>query len=160
SPLLQTAKPWLGIPPARSCYNRWSRTDSARSRETSMRALVHRTLILIVLCLVSAGNGEASFMDDKAPKKAEPTSPLEGNHVVCRDVANQVLWSVAFEGRLDGVRPPHLIFDTQAVYVSQGDGVTALDGKTGKILWHSAGPNERMKLTKELLLATRCGYGK
>ena len=61
------------------------------------------------------------------------------------------------DGRLDGVRPPHLVFNAEVVCVSEGDGVTALHPKTGKVLWHSAGPNERMKLTQDLLLATRCG---
>src|SRR4030095_981352 len=40
---------------------------------------------------------------------------------------------------------------------TQGDGVTALNAATGAVLWHSPGPQDRMLLSEELLLAVQCG---
>jgi outer membrane protein assembly factor BamB len=46
--------------------------------------------------------------------------------------------------------------DADRVYVTHEDGVTALHAQTGKILWQSHGPNDRLCLSKDLLLATQC----
>jgi len=122
-----------------------------------MKALIWLALILAIPYFLPV----ATVAQEKTKHKKSPAEPiyrLDGHRVICNDETNHISWSVALEGRLEGVRPPHFVFDAEAVFVSQGDGVTALDAKTGKVLWHSAGPNERMKLTKGLLLATRCGY--
>jgi outer membrane protein assembly factor BamB len=60
------------------------------------------------------------------------------------------------DGYLGRGRDPHLLHDADRVYVTHGDGVTALDGGTGKVLWHSPGPGDRMLLSSDLLLATDC----
>src|SRR5207244_5975430 len=122
-----------------------------------MKALISLTLIFAIAYFLPV----ATVAQEKATHKKPPAEPiyrLDGHRVICNDETNHISWSVALEGRLEGVRPPHLVFDAEAVFVSQGDGVTALDAKTGKVLWHSAVPNECMKLTKGLLFATRCGY--
>jgi outer membrane protein assembly factor BamB len=62
-------------------------------------------------------------------------------------------WSTRLGGLPGLVRPPHLVWDARRVYVSQKDGVTALDAGTGKVLWHSKGPNCRLLLSGDLLLA-------
>jgi outer membrane protein assembly factor BamB len=67
-----------------------------------------------------------------------------------------VRWSTHLDGYLGRGRDPHLLQDADRVYVTHGDGVTALDGGTGKVLWHSAGPGDRMLLSGDLLLATDC----
>jgi hypothetical protein len=124
-----------------------------------MKTLISLAFIFVIP--LSMPPASESFAQQKsAPKKspAEPIYRLEDHWVICNDETNGVFWSVALEGRLEGVRPPHLVLSAEAVFVSQGDGVSALHAKTGKILWHSAGPNERMRLSKDLLLATRCGY--
>jgi hypothetical protein len=66
------------------------------------------------------------------------------------------VWSVPLEGYLGGTRPPHFLSDADRVYVTHQDGVTALDRRTGKVLWQSRGPNNGLCLGEELLLAT--GY--
>jgi hypothetical protein len=71
--------------------------------------------------------------------------------------SGQVRWSTHLDGYLGRVRDPHLLHDADRVYVTHGDGVTALDGHTGKVLWHSPGPADRMCLSCDLLLATDCG---
>jgi outer membrane protein assembly factor BamB len=40
------------------------------------------------------------------------------------------------------------------VYVRHNDGVTALSAATGIILWHSQGPNDRLLVSRDRLLAT------
>jgi hypothetical protein len=66
-------------------------------------------------------------------------------------------WSTHLDGYLGGTRDPHLLRDADRVYVTHGDGVTALDDGTGKVLWHSAGPGDRLLLSGALLLAVGCG---
>ena len=70
---------------------------------------------------------------EQAPGKAEWITPVAGN-----------------PGRR---RSPHLVFDAERVYFTQGEGVTALDSRSGKCLWHSPGPQDRLCLSGELLLA-------
>jgi hypothetical protein len=65
-------------------------------------------------------------------------------------------WSTHLDGDLGRGRDPHLLHDADRVYVTHGDGVTALDARTDKVLWHSAGPGDRMLLSGDLLLATDC----
>jgi outer membrane protein assembly factor BamB len=70
------------------------------------------------------------------------------------DPKGKVVWSVSFPEDIDGVRPPHLLWDERRVYFTHKDGVTALDAKTGKILWHAQGPQRGMLLGHGLLLGT------
>src|SRR5207244_167516 len=69
-----------------------------------------------------------------------------------------VFWSTEFDARRGFLQPPHLLYDDQRVYVSSSSGgVTALDANSGRSLWHSDGPGDRMCLHDGLLLATQCG---
>src|SRR5262245_20260138 len=83
------------------------------------------------------------FGDCKGPDEAGPAAPFAIDHdarcVVGRD--GMMEWSTRLEGYLGLVRPPHLLFDKERVYVTHGDGVTALDVRTGVVLWHSPGPS-------------------
>ena len=98
--------------------------------------------------------------DDYFQRPREDVRIDYDNHRVSRrDPAGLHSWSTPLEGNLGGVRPPDLLGDADRVYVSHGDGVTALDYRTGAVLWHSPGPNDRMMLSGELLLATDCGSG-
>jgi outer membrane protein assembly factor BamB len=97
------------------------------------------------------------------PLDAQADPPRDGvainrprNEVIRRDATGQRVWATHLEGTLGGARPPHLLVDAQRVYVTHGDGVTALDRETGKVLWHSRGPNERLLLSNDLLVAVRC----
>jgi outer membrane protein assembly factor BamB len=74
--------------------------------------------------------------------------------VICRDDSGQVQWSTALDGNLGLVRPPHVLYDTERVYVTHEDGVTCLDRATGTKVWHSRGPGDRMCLSGDMLLAT------
>jgi outer membrane protein assembly factor BamB len=86
------------------------------------------------------------------------TVPLR-HLVVCADRLGKVRWSVRLDGSLDGVRPPHLVWDAERVYVTHQDGITALDASTGKVRWHVKGPQDRLFLSRGLLLATECSSG-
>jgi len=82
---------------------------------------------------------------------------IVGQSVIRRATDGRTRWTRALAGELGGVRPPHILHDAARVYVAHGDGVTALDVAAGSIVWHSAGPRERMRLRDTLLLATECG---
>ena len=81
------------------------------------------------------------------------------NVVSRHDASGRLLWSVRMGGYLHLVRPPHSQWDKERVYISHDDGVTALDMKTGKMVWHSKGPYERLLLSGDLLLAADCDSG-
>ena len=88
-------------------------------------------LLLGVACwLAWKGRQQAS-----EPFPEEPASDLaidyDAGQVVRRDPSGQVLWATPLEGYLGRVRPPHLLADADRVYVTHGDGVTALDRRTG-----------------------------
>jgi len=83
----------------------------------------------------------------------------DANQVLRRDAAGNLIWATPLDGYLGLVRPPHLLTDGVRAYVSHADGVTALDARTGAVLWHSPGPADRMYLSGRLLLATDCSIG-
>jgi outer membrane protein assembly factor BamB len=76
------------------------------------------------------------------------------NQVSRRDPSGRLLWVVKLKGDLGCVRLPDLTWDMQRVFLSGDQGVTALDFGTGKVLWHSNGPNNGLLLSDGLLLAT------
>lgn len=81
----------------------------------------------------------------------------EGGRVLKKQASGQIEWAMPLDGYLGRVRPPHLLFDAERVYVTHGDGVTALNAQNGKVLWHSTGPQDRLCLSGNLLLAAQCG---
>jgi len=72
-------------------------------------------------------------------------------------------WVTALAGYVGGVRPPNVVADADRAYVAhqrtREAGVTALDARTGKMLWHSPGPEDRMLVSGDLLLAADCSVG-
>jgi outer membrane protein assembly factor BamB len=64
---------------------------------------------------------------------------LKARQVVRRDAGGEVKWALTLFGDLDGVRPPHLVWDAKAVFVTHNGGVTALDLDTGNVRWHEDG---------------------
>jgi outer membrane protein assembly factor BamB len=73
-----------------------------------------------------------------------------------RDPAGRLLWVAEVGPGLGMHREPHLLHDAARIYLSHGDGITALDAKTGKVAWHRSGPYDRLHLSGNLLLATDC----
>jgi hypothetical protein len=69
-------------------------------------------------------------------------------------------WSVSLPGDVRGVMPPHLLWDAKRVYVRHKDGLTALAGQSGVVLWHAKGPTDRLVLSRDLLLTTTDGWVK
>lgn len=114
----------------------------------SWRLLLGLSLFCI-LCTAAAG---------PEPNRPRPEFDIDhdGNRVVCHDAEGRVRWSTPLQGYLGRVRPPHLLHDAERVYVTHQDGVTALHRQTGKPLWHSVGPNDRLCLSGDLLLAADC----
>jgi outer membrane protein assembly factor BamB len=106
------------------------------------------TAVLLV-ALHAGGQDE----DDRRP---EFDIDYDAHRVVCQDAAGKVGWATRLDGYLGQVRPPHLVWDKERVYVSHGDGVAALDAKSGKVVWHTRGPLDRLFLSGDLLLATDC----
>jgi outer membrane protein assembly factor BamB len=80
----------------------------------------------------------------------------DAHRVLRRDMAGKVVWSTKLDGSLGSSREPDLVWDTKRVYVAHGDGVTALDARTGKVAWHAKCPADRMFLSGDLLLAADC----
>jgi outer membrane protein assembly factor BamB len=76
--------------------------------------------------------------------------------VESRDKDGKLLWSVPLKKSLAMHRDPHFLSDAERVYVSHAFGVSALDRKTGRVLWFSEGPHDRMLLSGKLLLAAEC----
>jgi outer membrane protein assembly factor BamB len=113
---------------------------------------------------VTGANGLFSQIDEPAEPEVEGPPPEfkldhDAHCVVRRSCTGQLKWSTPLDGYLGLVRPPHLVFDADRVYVTHGNGVTALDAGTGKLLWHSTGPSDRMCLSGDLLLASDCSVG-
>src|SRR5438105_2415201 len=79
----------------------------------------------------------------REPFPEEPASDLaidyDAGQVVRRDPSGGVSGATPLEGDLGRARPPHLLADADRVYVTHGDGVTALDRRTGTVLWPSPG---------------------
>jgi outer membrane protein assembly factor BamB len=71
------------------------------------------------------------------------------------DRLGETPWRTALQEYVGGVRPPHLVWDSERVYVTNNDGVTALDARTGKVLWQAKGPEDRLLLSGDLLLAAK-----
>jgi hypothetical protein len=101
-----------------------------------------------------------SCAGDEVPKNGTPPAPFtidrEARRVVGRAADGKTRWSVTLDGFIGGVRDPHLLWDARRVYISHTNGVTALDAATGEEHWHSDGPNDRLLLSGDLLLATDC----
>jgi len=77
-----------------------------------------------------------------------------------RDPAGRVLWTTELGGSLLGLhREPHALHDANRLYLTRSDGITALDSRTGKLVWHAKGPGDRLHLKGKLLLATECSCG-
>jgi outer membrane protein assembly factor BamB len=81
----------------------------------------------------------------------------DSRRVIARDGKGGILWIGELEGAVGGVRDPHLAHDSTRVYVSNAHGVTALDARTGNLLWHSKGPSDRLLISGEIVLAAECG---
>ena len=83
-----------------------------------------------------------------------------GRQVAREDALGGRRWETQLDGYVGGVRPPHVVADTDRAYVTHAGGVTALDARTGAIAWRSPGPQDRLLLSGDLLLATDCSSGK
>jgi hypothetical protein len=84
-----------------------------------------------------------------------------GSPQVARKSANGgTKWVTPLDGHISQVRPPYIVADAERVYVTHYDmhksGVTALDARTGRVLWHSLGPDDRLLLSGDLLLSADC----
>lgn len=127
-----------------------------------MKNLNHIALaLLLIAALPSFSQPVARVSKAPTTQNQQPEMPpifvdRENHQVVARDETGRVIWSTRLEGYLGLVRPPHLLYDADRVYLSHSDGITALDRRNGKILWHEKGPNDRMLLSRDLLLATDC----
>ncbi len=107
----------------------------------------------------------ASVPDSNSAPPEGEVSLGQGDRVVIDEDGHRVSriredggtkWVTPLEGEVGGVRPPHIVADAERAYVTHKNGVTALDARTGKVLWHSSGPAERMLLSGDLLFAANC----
>lgn len=101
---------------------------------------------------------DENISEDDGPDPAHGIDIDEAaNRVTRKDVAGTTLWSTPLDGRLGGVRHPHVQADVGRAYVTHADGVTALDVRTGAVLWHSPGPANGLLVSGALLFATGRG---
>lgn len=103
-----------------------------------------------------------------APAPGPPPTVFDVDYdhfkVVGRD-DGQVRWTAFLPGYIGLDRPPCLVHDANRVYVAlcrscltdRQDGVICLDARTGRALWHTAGPFNGLCLSGDLLLATDRG---
>jgi outer membrane protein assembly factor BamB len=134
----------------------------------------HFLLFLLSVCLVQVKGGSTappvSVPPPLSPKEVGGVSDdpgpgvsvdYRGRRITRRDPSGRLLWTLQLKDDIGAHREPHVLHDSERIYLSQGDGVTALDSKTGKIAWHSRGPTDRLYLTPsgKLLLAAECGSG-
>lgn len=101
----------------------------------------------------------ASPPADPPPPCPEFSIDYGGQMVLRRSPSGRLLWATALKGVGLDSRGPDLAWGGGGVYAAQGDGVTALDARTGKVLWRSKGPRQRLLLDGRLLLAAECGSG-
>jgi outer membrane protein assembly factor BamB len=98
-----------------------------------------------------------------SPCRGEEGSPFtidyKAGQVVARGPDGKTRWAASLNGHLGGVRDPHLVWDARRVYVSHNSGITALDARTGAKHWQFDGPNDRLLLSGDLLLAADCTSG-
>jgi outer membrane protein assembly factor BamB len=80
----------------------------------------------------------------------------EGRRAARTAAAGGTRWETPLGGYVGGVRPPHVVADADRAYVTHNGGVTALDARTGRVAWRSPGPEDRLLLSGDLLLATDC----
>ena len=123
-------------------------------------------LLLFLACSVWAGADSvppplgpyevSTDGDDPGPGVA---IDYQAGRVTRRDGGERLLWTARLDGGLGAHREPHVLHDADRIYLSHGDGITALDGKTGKVAWHAPGPSDRLHLSGKLLLAVECGNG-
>jgi hypothetical protein len=103
--------------------------------------------LLLLVPLAAAGGPQGH-----TPKPRYALDP-DANRVIRRDASGKVRWAAKLDGYLGRVRPPHLVWDAERAYVTHAHGVTALDAKTGKVVWHARGPEDRMCLSGDTLVA-------
>lgn len=94
-----------------------------------------------------------SFPDDR---KGSVVLDEDGRQIVRRDRAGRILWTTRLEGDFGVACGSCLVTDAARAYVAQGNGVTALDARSGAIVWHSPGPAGCLLASGDLLLATEC----
>src|SRR5262245_50516944 len=110
--------------------------------------------LLLSVVLAHFSGGPAALVpavwdefDEYGPQ--EVRADQEAGLVSRYDRAGKALWAVQLGGKL-----ADLAWDRDRVYVAHGDGVTALDFRTGLPQWHSRGPRDNLLLGEGLLLAT------
>jgi outer membrane protein assembly factor BamB len=109
--------------------------------------MIRPVLIALVLSL-----GVSSRVSPQQASTSPYVLDREKKQVARHDANGKVVWSVSFDNDMGGVRPPHLLWDENRVYLTHKDGVTALDAGTGKTLWHAQGPERGLLLSDGLLL--------
>jgi hypothetical protein len=115
---------------------------------------MNRLLFVLGSLLVGLSSaGAAGFFDTEPP----PRYDYDPEGQITRRDGERVVWSTTLDNTVHAHREPHLVHDAERVYVTHDGGVTALDAKAGKIVWRSKGPNDRLLLSKDLLLAAQCG---
>ena len=104
----------------------------------------------------SLGDPEAAFAELEETWPRFVLDDVKGR-VFKEQAPGKAEWITPVAGNLGRSRPPHLLFDAERVYFTQGEGVTALDARNGKCLWHSPGPHDLLCLSGDLLLAAGGG---
>jgi WD40 repeat protein len=86
-----------------------------------------------------------------------------GGRVARKSADGGTKWVTPLDGYLSTHREPQVVVSADRAYVAQyvnrEAGVTALDVRTGQVLWRSPGPAHRLLLSGDVLLAADCSIG-
>src|SRR5262245_9985606 len=99
---------------------------------------------LILLSLIAPGRVDEIELD------------YQNQRVEKRLPSGELIWATPLKGGLSQHREPHMLKDAARLYVSHGDGISALDRETGKVCWFAKGPNSRLYLSDAILLSVDC----
>jgi hypothetical protein len=83
----------------------------------------------------------------------------DGGRVARSGADGRTRWATTLVGYVGSVRWPHVVADADRAHVTHNGGVTALDVRSGKVIWHSRGPGDRLLLSGDLLVAADCSVG-
>jgi outer membrane protein assembly factor BamB len=128
-----------------------------------MHIIFKLALLLFTLIACAAKPGHSPQSPDEAAARDDPGPGVEVDYragrVKRRDPSGRLLWTVKLGAPLLGHREPHVLHDEHCIYLTDQDGITALDARTGRAVWHAKGPGDRLYRSGDLLLAVDCNCG-
>src|SRR5262245_58918657 len=114
----------------------------------------HFTAFVLLACLgctrtppdeVPPAEVPPALSPDEASVERDDPGPgigidYQNGDVTRRDDSGRVLWNVKRLSKLTGAaRQPLVLHDAERIYLGQDDGITALDTRSGEVVWQGEG---------------------